>query len=237
VKASVLMPVYNREKYVEAAVESILRQTHRDFELLIYDDASTDRTIELVKALALKDERIRPVWGDKFRSHMHGRNVLMDEAKGDVWCWMDSDDLSNKYRLEYQLAEYDPSQYVTCPILWMHDIPEGEPWKHLPEPLGVSEGCFAFAAGMFAPTDLRCDERLTLGGENTDWLEPLCLDRGVEVTILPWALYYCRKHPETVTEWRGLAQNRAELQRQSRIRRETDQKRRAGRHVLGPPTG
>lgn len=50
-KVSVLMPVYNREAYVKEAIESILSQTYEDFELIIIDDCSTDRTIEVIEAI------------------------------------------------------------------------------------------------------------------------------------------------------------------------------------------
>ena len=56
---SVLMTAYNREKYISAAIESVLESTYTNFELIIVDDGSTDRTIEIAKTFAVNDARIK----------------------------------------------------------------------------------------------------------------------------------------------------------------------------------
>ena len=56
---SVLMTAYNREKYIAAAIESVLASTLTDFELIIVDDGSRDRTVEIAKTYAAKDTRIK----------------------------------------------------------------------------------------------------------------------------------------------------------------------------------
>ena len=58
-KISVIMPVYNTERYVAEAVESVLQQTFADFEFLILNDGSTDRSAELLRQYAQSDPRIR----------------------------------------------------------------------------------------------------------------------------------------------------------------------------------
>jgi len=58
---SVLMPAYNAERYVAEAISSILDQSFRDFEFIIIDDGSTDRTLEIIEAFAGRDSRIRVV--------------------------------------------------------------------------------------------------------------------------------------------------------------------------------
>jgi glycosyltransferase involved in cell wall biosynthesis len=58
---SIVITTYNRERYLSAAIESILAQTRCDFELLIWDDGSTDRSVEIANAYAKSDRRIR-VW-------------------------------------------------------------------------------------------------------------------------------------------------------------------------------
>jgi len=57
-KISVLMPAYNAERYIGEAIESILRQTFTDYELIIVDDGSTDATWEIIQKYAKKDKRI-----------------------------------------------------------------------------------------------------------------------------------------------------------------------------------
>lgn len=58
---TVIMPVYNAEKYLAEAIESILGQTYRDFEFIITNDGSTDNSLEIIKEYAMKDQRIRVV--------------------------------------------------------------------------------------------------------------------------------------------------------------------------------
>ena len=58
-KISVIIPTYNRSGKLRGSVESVLRQTYTDFELLIVDDGSQDDTREVVKAMAIEDDRIR----------------------------------------------------------------------------------------------------------------------------------------------------------------------------------
>lgn len=56
---SIIMAAYNTEKTIEQAINSVLSQTHTNFELLVVNDCSTDRTAELVKSIAAKDSRVR----------------------------------------------------------------------------------------------------------------------------------------------------------------------------------
>ena len=100
---SVLMPVYNAERYVVEAVESILAQTFRDFEFLIIDDGSTDRSRVILERYAAQDDRIR------FISRPNtGLIVALNEglalARGDLIARMDSDDVSLPERFAVQVA-------------------------------------------------------------------------------------------------------------------------------------
>ena len=61
VPISLVITVYNRERYLSSASESVLAQTRQDFELLIWDDGSTDRSVEIAKEYAKKDVRVRAV--------------------------------------------------------------------------------------------------------------------------------------------------------------------------------
>lgn len=61
---SIVMTVYNRERYLRKAIESVLRQTRRDFELLIWDDGSTDYSVEIAHSYAAKDQRVRVLLGE-----------------------------------------------------------------------------------------------------------------------------------------------------------------------------
>lgn len=100
---SVLMPAYNAEKYLAEAIESILNQTFKDFELIIINDGSTDKTEEIIDKYAKKDERIIYLKNDKNRKISRTLNRGMDEAKGKYLARMDTDDISVEDRFEKQV--------------------------------------------------------------------------------------------------------------------------------------
>ena len=101
-KASVIVPVYNVETYLEKCVQSILRQTERDFELLLVDDGSTDSSGQLCEELAKKDSRIRVIHQEN-QGLGGARNTGIREAKGDWLLLVDSDDWIEPEILEKSL--------------------------------------------------------------------------------------------------------------------------------------
>ena len=97
------MPVYNGEKYVGEAIDSILAQTFSDFELIIVDDGSQDRSAEVIREYEKRDERIRFLRHERNRGEAAARNRGLDAATGDYIAAMDCDDLSLPQRLEEQV--------------------------------------------------------------------------------------------------------------------------------------
>jgi hypothetical protein len=102
---TVLMPVYNGIAYLEAAIESIRRQTHRDFEFLIVDDGSTDGSGEILQRIAARDSRIRIIHG-MHEGVASARNRGLAVARGTVVICMDADDIAKAERIERQLAYF-----------------------------------------------------------------------------------------------------------------------------------
>ena len=100
------MTAYNAEKYIEQAIESIINQTYKDWELILVDDASTDKTFEEIEDLFTVDYNAKI---PKFLSpptnigHTKCLNIALKEAIGDVLCWQDADDISEPARFENQL--------------------------------------------------------------------------------------------------------------------------------------
>jgi len=99
---SVILPTYNRLQFLPQTVESILNQTLADFELIIINDGSTDKTEEWVKKQ--NDKRIRYIGYPKNRSVSHARNMGLDAARGEFIAFADSDDLNDKTRFSEQVA-------------------------------------------------------------------------------------------------------------------------------------
>ena len=88
---SIIIPVYNTEKYIERCLQSVLAQTYQQFEIIIVDDGSTDKSIEICKKYALKTSKIKIVQ-IKNSGQSVARNVGIKNALGDYICFVDSDD-------------------------------------------------------------------------------------------------------------------------------------------------
>ena len=100
---TVLMPVYNAEKFLKDSIGSILKQTYSDFELLILDDGSTDNSLKIIKAYAKEDKRIKILVNKTNQGEAKCRNRLLKNSKTEFIAWMDSDDISLEDRLQTQM--------------------------------------------------------------------------------------------------------------------------------------
>ena len=106
---SVLMSVYNGQEFLNEAIDSILKQTYQNFELIIINDASTDKTPEILRAVT--DDRLRIITMRTNVGLVDALNFALTEAKGSLIARMDADDISQPERLALQVKEMssDPS--------------------------------------------------------------------------------------------------------------------------------
>ena len=107
---SIIMPSYNTERYIKETIDSVLAQTYTDWELIIVDDCSTDRTDEVV-APYLADGRIRYLKNSQNSGAAISRNRALREAKGKWIAFLDSDDLWEPEKLEKQVAFMQENGY------------------------------------------------------------------------------------------------------------------------------
>lgn len=119
-KVSVVMAVYNGEKYLREAVDSILGQTFTDFEFIVVDDSSTDRSAEIVGAYA--DPRVILVRNERNLGLTLSLNRGLDLARGEYVARMDCDDISLSERLARQVAFMDANPEVGACSTWALDI-------------------------------------------------------------------------------------------------------------------
>ena len=106
---SVIMLTYNREKYVSRAIESILGQTYRDFEFIIVDNGSTDRSGQIADAYAARDNRVRVIHRERGNIGA-GRNTGLDAARGEYIAFIDDDDWAEPDFLEFLLKLLEENQ-------------------------------------------------------------------------------------------------------------------------------
>lgn len=104
---SIIMPAYNAEKYIADSINSVKDQTYRNWELIVINDCSSDKTVEIVEELASKDERIHLINNKKNFGVALSRNRGIREATGKYIAFLDSDDLWISDKLEKQIAFMD----------------------------------------------------------------------------------------------------------------------------------
>ena len=92
-KVSVVLPTYNGEKYIAKAIESVLKQSYTDFELIIVDDCSTDRTTEIIADYAKQDSRVKVIRNEKNSKLPKSLNNGFKYATGTFYTWTSDDNL------------------------------------------------------------------------------------------------------------------------------------------------
>ncbi len=112
-RVSVLMPVYNSQRYVAAAVESVLQQSFPDFELLITDDGSRDRSLQILQAYADQDSRIR-LRSQPNQGLTRTLNAMIQETRGEYIAILEHDDVALPNRLADEVAFLDQHPEVVC---------------------------------------------------------------------------------------------------------------------------
>ena len=102
-KVSIIVPMYNAEKFIGKTIESVLSQTYENWEMLIMNDVSTDNSLAVVNEYTKKDDRIKVVNTEKNMGVVKGRNHLIDLANGKYIAFLDADDYWNSQKLEKQI--------------------------------------------------------------------------------------------------------------------------------------
>ncbi|MDO5150936.1 MAG: glycosyltransferase [Oscillospiraceae bacterium] len=112
---SIIIPVYNNEKYIEKCVRSVMNQTYSDLEILVINDGSTDGSKKILEKLAVEDQRIR-LFSQKNGGVASARNCGLDHAEGTYLTFVDGDDYISSTYIEslYQKASQEKFQMVIC---------------------------------------------------------------------------------------------------------------------------
>ena len=104
---SVLMTTYNREKYLAAAIESVIASTYQNWELLVVDDQSKDRSVEIAQSYAQKDPRVKSIVNEKNLGDYPNRNMAASLAKGKYLKYVDADDMIYPNGLEIMVQNIE----------------------------------------------------------------------------------------------------------------------------------
>lgn len=108
---SVVMPVYNADRFIYKAIESILNQTLKDFEFIIINDASTDKSLQIIYKFKKKDKRIRLINNKKNLQMSRSLNIGISQAKSELIARMDQDDIAllNRFNIQYAFLKSHPN--------------------------------------------------------------------------------------------------------------------------------
>lgn len=116
------LPCYMAEKTIAQAIDSVLKQTYRDFELLLVDDGSTDSTLDIVRRY--QDDRIRIIADGTHQGIAARLNMMVRLAQGSIFVRMDADDVMMPMRLERQLEflnQHPEADVVGCSVVVMDE--------------------------------------------------------------------------------------------------------------------
>lgn len=206
---SVLMTVYNGQRYVEEAVRSVLRQDLTDLELVVVDDGSTDRTPEIVRRIATEDRRLR-VHTQPNRGIPQSANQGLSMCRGQYIARLDSDDVAKPDRLRRQVA-----------FLQEHDVVATGSWFDLIDPRGrfltllkppeddaeIQKLILAGHGAICHPTSMaRHDALKKIGGYDEHFALAEDLDLWLrlgeigKLANIPLSLTRYRLHPRSISE-------------------------------------
>lgn len=113
-KISIIVPMYNVEEFIAETIESLLCQTYKNIEIILIDDASTDRTVEIASNYAIKHDNIMIINQPKNTGPAGTRNVGLRSAKGSYLTFVDSDDLLHQHAIEimHEIASNNSADLV-----------------------------------------------------------------------------------------------------------------------------
>ena len=208
---SIIMSVYNAEKYLKESIQSILNQSYARFELIIIEDGSTDGSIEIIERFA--DERIRLIRHEKNRGIAVALNRGIREARGEWIVRMDADDVAMPGRLEKQLEYVEKNAGVDGLFTTVERIDESgkalPPWEIDRECIDFRKigeilplkNCLAHPTAMIRAKLLKAQgySAKVPGGEDYHlWLR--LLSEGRILAKIDEALLRYRIHPRSITQ-------------------------------------
>ena len=123
---SVIIPVYNVEDYLHVCINSVLRQSYQDFEIICIDDASTDSSLEILEYFAQKDSRVKILKNDSNKGQGYSRNKGLGMAKGKYISFLDGDDWFslNTFEISIKKIKQDNLDFLIFKNIVYYDEPQ-----------------------------------------------------------------------------------------------------------------
>jgi teichuronic acid biosynthesis glycosyltransferase TuaG len=251
---SVITPAYNAEQHVARTIASVQRQTYANWEMIVVDDGSADRTQQIVQKIAREDERIRYIRQSNGKQGK-ARNTAIANASGEYLAFLDADDLWHPSKLTAQLncLQEQKADVVFCSGWWLKDENNPEAFP-LDAPVGLQDAVAFYTKqlqGYSIPmlsAMVKRETVLSVGGFDEDlriqnaedyqlWLR--LSDRGYTFYGMQDRLFYYRVHENQSTQDDSMAiipalwaTHRAKLQRISEEEKRTIINTRLNRYLM-----
>lgn len=210
-RVSVILPTYNHADYLAAAMESILRQTYTDFELVVIDDGSSDNTSEVLAQF--NDSRLKIIRHQKNLGLVATLNEALAKCQHEFIARMDADDVSTRNRLRKQVDFLDANPTVSMCGTRMKELGGWRKFKCPSDPETIktqllvnnviSHSSVMWRRDYFAKNKLRYDEKF-VGIEDYElWTRVSAVG---QIANLPEYLDLCRFHQNRITVKQGRVQ-------------------------------
>jgi glycosyltransferase involved in cell wall biosynthesis len=235
-RVSVGLPVYNGERFLPQAVESLLNQTFRDFELIISDNGSTDATRELCETYAAADPRVRYIRHEQNRGAIFNWNYVVTQARGQYFRWASANDVSAPQLIErcVQLLDSEPDVVVAYGrTAYMDD--DGSPLGEYPHDVHVLDARPSVRFERLC-RELRANNAVSSALIRLDVLRKTSPDRSfqggdmglmAELALyggyyrLPEVLFYRRQGKASATKFRSAAELKTFLDPQNQNKQQS----------------
>lgn len=208
---SVIVPVYNVEKYLDVCMESLMKQTYEDFEIILINDGSTDGSGAICEIWAGKDRRVR-LFHQENKGLAEVRNVGLEHARGEYIAWVDSDDYVDKRYLECLMGmmETTDAGMVMCSFYTDTDGDVEETGRRTFRAEEMDRQTFLerlYTSGMYSvvwnkllPKDAYQGLRFPTGRifEDSSVMQQLSKDCK-KIVVIDELLYFYRRHRECIT--------------------------------------
>lgn len=203
---SIVLPTFNGEAYLAESIESILSQTFEDFELIIVNDCSTDRTAEIIEQYVKKDSRVKSIYNDVNQRLPKSLNIGFENASGKYYSWTSDDNIYKPQALECMYAVLERRNNVGLVYCDCEQIDEtgkviGQHLTAMPNELykGTTVGaCFLYRSDIAKKVG-GYDPDLFLVEDYDYWIR---IAKYAELFYYPDTMYQCRKHPGSLTATR-----------------------------------
>ena len=193
---SIIVPIYNAERYLEACLDSLLSQSEKELQILLVDDGSTDGSLAIAKEYAAKDTRVE-VFHQSNAGQSAARNVGLQHAKGEFIAFVDADDKIAENWCERHLEAIEGADYIQSGYLRVEDGQTLEPQlpKHRYQ---FTSPCMRLYRRE-AIQDLRFEKGMIY--EDVVWSVNLWLS-GARCRIIPYCGYRYTANPHSTTSQR-----------------------------------